>query len=459
MNAPSDPSASRGTLLPRLGLGDATLLVIGTIIGAGIFSTPGFVAGALRDETLVLFAWVVGGGVALAGALSYAELGAAWPRAGGHYVYMRLAYGPFWGFLDGWAALLVNFPGSIAAMSLALAAYLGQLIPGLGERIVLVAVPFVGWNLTVGQAVAVAVILSLSFVNYLGVKAGAWVQNVVTGVKVLVFAAFIVVGFLWIPSGGEAILPPSAGAWQWSAFGGALIAVMFTYFGWDSATYLASEIRRPSRNLPLAALWGTLIVMAIYVALNVIFLRTVPLEEAKGSVVVADLAARRIFGPVASRAVTAAVIVSILGGLNATVLTGPRITYAMAQDGVFFRFAGTVHPRWRTPSSAIWVQAGWAVVLALTGTFEALFTAVGFVITLLAGATAVGVLVLRRRFPEVPRPYRTWGAPVTPLLFAGATAWIGISGVIENPAYSLGGLAVMASAWPAYRWWKSAPSG
>jgi APA family basic amino acid/polyamine antiporter len=242
--------------------------------------------------------------------------------------------------------------------------------------------------------------------------------------------------------------------WEWSVLGSALIAVMFTYFGWDSATYIASEVRQPGRNLPLAALWGTLAVMAIYLLLNLIFLRAVPIEQASGSVVVADLAARRIFGPVASRAVTLAIIISILGGLNGMILTGPRIAYAMARDGVFFRLAGNVHARHGTPSSAIWIQAGWSVLLALTGTFEALFTATGFVITILAGLTAVGVLVLRRKHPDVPRPYHAWGAPATPLVFALAALWIGISSAIENPVYSLGGAIVIASAWPAYRLWR-----
>lgn len=454
MNTSSDPSASRSALLPKLGLGDATLLVIGTIIGGGIFTTPGFVSGALRDEQLILGAWAIGGIIALAGALSYAELGATWPRAGGHYVYMRLAYGPFWGFVDGWAATLITFPGSIAAMALAFAAYLGQLIPGLDSGATVFAVPGVGWHLTRGQSIAVGVILMLSAVNYVGVAAGAWLQNVVTSVKVLVFTAFIVVGLYWLPTGSSMQAASSSVAWSWSLLGSSLIAVMFTYFGWDSATYIASEVKDPGRNLPLSALWGMFAVIAIYLLLNFVFLRAVPADQASGSVIVADLAAQNIFGPAAGRAVTTAIVISIIGGLNGMVLTGPRIAYAMAGDGLFFRFAGKVHRTHRTPSSAIWIQAGWSSLLALTGTFEALFTATGFVITLLAGMTAVGVLVLRRTHPDTPRPYRAWGAPVTPLLFAVAAGWIGLSSVIEHPVYSLVGLGAVLSAWPVYRVWK-----
>ncbi len=442
------------TLDKRLSLTSATLLVVGTIIGAGVFSTPGFVAATLGAPWLIILAWVLGGAISLAGALSYAELGAAWPDAGGHYVYMRRAYGPFWGFLDGWTAMLINFPGSIAAMSIALAAYLGELIAPLAATRVILSIPAVG-NVSVGQVVVVITIGLLSGINHLGIREGAWVQNVVTGLKVVVFAVFIIAGLIAEPatpgvlSSGGSETPFSV-----SALGVALIAVMFTYFGWDSATYVAGEVRNPRRNLPLAALWGTLGVTAIYVALNVVFLRAVPAQALEGSVVIADVAARSLFGPVASRLVTVAVIVSILGGLNAMVMTGPRVIYAMSRDGVFFSGAGRLDEKRRTPARAIWIQAGVSAVLAFTGTFEALFTAAGFVITLLAGATAIGVLVLRRREPNHPRPYRTWGAPATPILFALAALWIGISSIIEQPIYSVAGLAVIGSAWPAYRLWR-----
>ena len=455
MNGASDT----GSLRPQLGLGDATLLVIGAILGAGIFTTPGFVADMLRSEAAILLAWVVGGVIALAGALSYAELGAAWPRAGGHYVYMRMAYGPFWGFLDGWASALINFPGSIAALALAAAAYLGELMPVLDAGRIVAHLPL-GVEVTMGQSVAAAVIVILSAVNDFGVRPGVWVQNVTAVLKVAIFAVFIVVGLLWsVPEAAAEPMASAPGPIRLSALGAALIAVMFTYFGWDSATYVASEIRRPSRNLPLAALWGTLTVAALYIALNIVFLRVVPPDQMGRSVVVADTAARTLFGPIASRAVTAAIVLCILGGLNATILTGPRVLYAMSRDGLFFRGAAKVHPHRHTPRHAIWMQAGLSVLLALTGTFEALFTAAGFVITLLAGATAVAVLVMRRRRPDHPRPYRAIGAPLTPLLFAAAALWIAVSSIVERPVYSLGGLAVLLTAWPVYRAWAARGGG
>ncbi|MDP6125306.1 MAG: amino acid permease [Candidatus Latescibacteria bacterium] len=428
-------------LRPELGVADAILLIIGTIIGAGIFVTPGYVTQTLGDEGLVLAAWVLGGVVALAGALSYAELGAAWPRVGGHYVYMRLAYGLFCGFLDGWAALLVNFPGSIAALALAASGYLGAIVPGIDGD---------GYT---GKLVAVALILGLSLVNYWGVRTSARLQNTVTLLKMSALLALIIAGLFWTaPEATSVTKPPFK--FSSTAMGGAMIAVMFTYFGWDSATYIASEVRRPSRTLPVAALLGTLAVVAIYVAINVVFLKAVPVGSTGGAGIVADQVARAIFGPWASKVVTAVAVVSILGGLNAMILTGPRISYAMAKDSLFFRFAGKVNTKHQTPGPAIWLQAALAVVLALTGTVEQLFTAAGFVITLLAGATAVAVLVLRRSHPDVDRPYRTLGAPVTPLLFAAAAAWIGVSSVVENPVPSLAGLATIAISWPIYKLWR-----
>jgi basic amino acid/polyamine antiporter, APA family len=447
-------------LKEHIGFPSAVLLIIGTIIGAGVFSTPGFVASLLHSPWLILVAWALGGAISLAGALSYAELGAAWPHPGGHYVYMRRAYGPFWGFVDGWAAMLINFPGSIAAMSIALAAYLGELLPGLATGRILIALPWLP-DLTVGRVVAVTTIVALSTVNHAGIREGTWVQDVVTALKIVIFTAFIVMGLILIPDSAQ--LPsasantldttPVTGLATISALGAALIAVMFTYFGWDSATYVASEVKNPQRNLPRAALLGTLVVTAIYLALNVVYLRVVPPEEMTGSIVIADVAAQALFGPTASKLVTAAIVLSILGGLNAMVLTGPRIMYAMARDGVFFKSVGEVNTQTQTPVRAIWIQAAISAVLAWSGAFEALFTAAGFVITLLAGATALAVLVLRRKLPDHPRPYRTWGAPATPILFVVAALWIGVSSIIEQPLYSLGGLLVIASAWPAYRLW------
>ena len=244
-------------LRKHIGFPSATLLIIGTIIGAGVFSTPGFVAEVLTSPWLIMVAWALGGAISLAGALSYAELGAAWPHPGGHYVYMRRAYGPFWGFVDGWAAMLINFPGSIAAMSIALAAYLGELIPGLAAQRILVALPLFP-DITAGRVVAVGAIVCLSAINHAGVREGTWVQDVVTALKVVVFTAFIVAGFLYAPETqpvSEATTnvlagTPEIGFGTISALGAALIAVMFTYFGWDSATYVASEVKQPQRNLP-----------------------------------------------------------------------------------------------------------------------------------------------------------------------------------------------------------------
>ncbi len=425
----------------RLGRFDSIMMMVGIVIGSGIFLTTGIMARSIPSPTLILLAWLVGGAITLTGAVTFAELGAAMPQAGGQYVYLREAYGPLAGFLFGWILFLISMGGSIAALAVGFAEYLGYFLPSLS-----------------GKVVAVGVIVLLSAFNYIGVGLGKSIQNIFTVAKIGAMAAFIILGL----TVGRVIeidwtLNPqgAASASLWVGFGVAIIAVQWAFDGWHNVTYIAGEIKDPRRNLPVALIAGTLIITALYLLINYVYLLALPMNEMAGVVRIAERSSTALFGGATAGLISAAVLISIFGALNGAIFAAPRVYYAMARDRVFFQKVGQVHPRFGTPAFAILLQCLWAGALALTGTYEQLFTYVVFVTLTFWIAAVAAVFVLRRRRPDMPRPYRTPGYPVVPAVFIAATAAILINTLFARPVESLAGLGLTLLGIPVYYYWRN----
>lgn len=434
-----------------LGVFDAAMVVVGGIVGAGIFINPSIVAQRLDSSALVLLAWVAGGAVALIGAFAYAELGALFPRAGGQYVYLRDAYHPLIAFLYGWGLLLMIESGAIAAVAMTFSQY---------------ALRLVGVEQAGGlhRSVAIGAILAVSIVNYFGIRPGSRVLNVFVVLKLAALAVLIAAG-LWSPAGAgvpdaSAIAPRAASDVPvLVAFGAALIPILFSYGGWQNANYVAEEMHDPSRTLPRSLLLGTTIVVLVYVSINVAYLRALGVDGLAATSTPATDAARAWFGAAGDRFVTAAIAVSTLGFLHLCVLAPTRVYYAMAADGVFFAGVARLHPRFQTPSLAIVLQSSWALVLVLSGSYAQLLDYVVFADWIFFGLTVGAVLIFRRRLPHASRPFRMWGAPVTPALFVVVAVVVVISVVRVSPWQSLMGGVLMAAGVPAFLLWRRASAG
>jgi basic amino acid/polyamine antiporter, APA family len=451
--------ASSPTLVRSLTAWDGTLLTIGSIVGTGIFITTADMAKVLPHNGLILLVWLAGGLLTLAGALTYGELGAMYPRAGGLYHYVKEAYGPLWGFLYGWTAFLVIMSGGIAALGVAFGEYLGSFLPFFSTRNVLLSVPLGSWTWTLsgGQVAAVLAILLLTAVNHFGLKEGAWVQNALTVIKIGSIVVFVALG-LFAPAHVEPDLTGPVGAVPGgllAAFGVAMIAALWTYDGWYGLTCSAGEMRDPGRGLPRGLIFGTATVMLLYLLLNLVYERALTVPAMAETPRIAETAAAVLFGPGAARLISLAVLISTFGCISSTILYSSRIYLPMAEDGVFFRSLARIHPRHRTPVPSLWAQTVWAIVLTVSGTYSQLYTYVIFASVVFHAMTAAAVFVLRRRRPEVPRPYRTWGYPVVPALFILACLLLIANTLQASPRESLIGLALVALGLPAYAMFRS----
>ncbi len=441
-----------------LGVWSAVSIVVGTIIGSGIFLVPSSMIQHVGSPKTVLLIWVFGGLLSLAGALSYAELATAMPAAGGEYVFLREGYGRFWGFLYNWTMTWVGKSGGVAAMATGFTYYLANFIPEFDIVVYRIDAP-IGphggpLEITYGQLAAIGVIASLAFINYFGVQVGGRVQVGVTAAKVGLILAIVVIGLAWSGSGAAKLstrVPATGGL---TGFFAALVAALWAYDGWNNAPMVASEVRHPQRDLPRALIGGVLLVMGVYLLANLAYFCALSAPEIAASDRVAATMMERIFGPAGAAAVSIAAMVSIYGAINGSLLSGARIPYAAARDGMFFRFLAYVHPVHRTPSASIFALAGLASVLVLSGRFEQLFTYVIFAEWLLYGLTAAAVIVLRARRPDMPRPYRTLGYPVVPVLFCIVAAGLLISTLATSPRESLMGLTLVLAGIPFYFYWK-----
>ncbi|MDP2955004.1 MAG: amino acid permease [Longimicrobiales bacterium] len=443
------PSESHPTSLPRvLGLWDIVSIVVGGVIGSGIFIVPAAIASQLSSPVLFLGVWVVGGILSFFGALAFAELAAAYPQAGGAYVYLREAYGPMVAFLFGWTLFLVVDSGAIATLAVAFSTtYLPYFVP---------------LSPVAAKLVSAAMVAGLVAVNYVGVRQGANLQNVLTVIK---FGALVgVCGAVVLFVDGETshLVTPAIPSPSWSLAGGfgvALVAVLWAYKGWEGASYSTGETRDPARNLPWGLFIGTVAIIGIYLATNLAYLYVFPTADIAVSQRVASDAMSLAIGPLGASAVALVILFSIVGAANQVLLTSPRVYFAMSKDELFFRGMAHVHPRYQTPHVAIVAMGVWAIVLSLSGTFQQLFTYVIFGQWIFFGLTVGAVFILRRKRPDLPRPYRTTGYPLTPALFILGALGISLSTLVNELWNALAGVFIIALGLPAYFYWKRKAGG
>lgn len=440
------------TLERRLGPFDGAAIIVSNVIGGGILFLPPQIAASVPNPVMFLLTWLAGGLLAFAGAMAYAELAALRPRAGGEYVYLRDAYGRLAGFLTGWTSFVAGFSGAMAASAIVLALYLDRFIPGAANSTALfvVPIPYVPLTFSVQTLVASSAIIVAALIHIVGVGPGRAVTNVLASLKVAAFVGFIAFGLtLGTGTGGnlQQAVAPVTGA----GFLLALIPIMFTYSGWNAAAYMAEEIRNPGRNVPLALAAGTVAVTVIYLLMNVLFLYVMPIGElaaVQGSVL--DVVADRLLGVRAGDVMGVVSIISLAAGINAFTFAGPRVYFAMARDGLFFRSAGRVHPKFKTPAASIAAQAAFAVLLVLTGSLDALANYVGFAITLFLGLAVAAVFVLRSREPDAPRPFKALGYPVTPAIFVLACVAIVINAFYSDLTRTLIGTGIILAGIPLF---------
>jgi APA family basic amino acid/polyamine antiporter len=456
----SNTSASPG-LVRGLSLFDSTSLLVGSVIGSGIFVAPSLMAGRIETPGLILGLWLLGGFLTLCGALAYAELAAALPRAGGQYVYLREAFSPLFGFLYGWTFLTAINTGFIAAVGVAFAKYLGVFLPAIGEGNVLLRLA--GWSFTSAQAVALLVILALTVLNVTGLRAGASVQNVFTALKVGAVVVLVAVALFsqrgsldnFFPLAEVRLGPEGERLGLFAALAVAMSYALFAYDAWFAVSFTAEEIVEPERNLPRALILGTLIVTVVYCSAVAVYMYAVPADEMFQVTDnrIAFEAARRLMGEGGVRFVVAAILASAFGCVNGLILSGARVLFAMARDGLFFRGAAVVHSEYRTPATALILQGMVAAGLTLTGTYSDLLTLSAFSSLLLNVMTIVGLFVLRRTRPELPRPYKAWGYPVVPALYVAISAFFLVYTLIGDPRNAGLGLLLTLLGVPAFAYW------
>ena len=453
MQVQTTPAAPDEGLVRAIGLGSAILIVIGSVVGSGIFLTTGGMAALIPSASLLLLAWVLGGILSIAGGLTYAEMGAMFPRSGGVYVFLREAYGGLPAFLYGWASLMVIISGSIAAVAVGFAEYLSYFVPALStsNAVLALPVPWGTFTISAGQLVACASISVLGAVNYVGVRSGNMVNVVMTAAKVAGLSAIPIMAIIagnvqpaYVPVVPIGLERPLA------AFGVAMIAVLWTYESWYYVTYAAGEIKDPQRNVPRALIIGVVALMTIYVIVNIAYLYAMTVAEMSGVTRIAEKAALTLMGPSGAGFIAATVVISTFGCNAAGLLGGSRVLFAMGRDGVFLPAAGRVHRTHRTPHVAIVALTAWSAILTLSGTYEQLFTYVMFSSILFSMAAGLALFRLRRTHPDHPRPYHAWGYPLVPALFVLGSGAFVLNTLLERPVESIAGLGLLALGVPVY---------
>jgi APA family basic amino acid/polyamine antiporter len=439
------PPASKAPELARvLGLFSIIGIIVGAMIGSGIFINPAKVARDVGTPELMLLVWIVGGMLSFFGALAVSELAAAYSQAGGIYIYLREAYGPLVAFLFGWTLFLVIESGTIATLAVGFSS---------------LYLPYF-FQLTALQTkvVAISLIAILAAVNILGVRKGAFLMNFLTSIKFIGLIGVCAVVFLF--AGGSAANFVSAGPAAPAGgglpgrFGVALVAALWAYKGWEASTYSAGEVRNPQRTIPLGLFIGTLAVVFLYILANLAYLYVFPAPRMAASGRIAADVMQAAVGPLGASVVTLIILLSMAGTANGHILTTPRVFYAMARDGLFFKGVAKVHPRYLTPWVSIAMLSGWAALLSLSGTFEQLFSYVIFGFWIFMGLTVAGVIILRRKRPDLPRPYRTWGYPLTPFLFILSSVYLTVNSLVRTFRNSAIGLGLITMGIPVYFFWK-----
>jgi basic amino acid/polyamine antiporter, APA family len=446
--------------LRQIGVFSASSLVVSNMVGAGIFTASGFMITNLRSPLLLLAIWLLGGLLSLAGAALYGELGASMPRVGGDYVYLRQAYGRFWAFLDGWVTFFAGMSGPIALTAIGFVQYLTPFFPWLSTQghKPLLNVLGLTVNFSIGHLVAIAAIWLLTLIHYLGINVSGRIQSAITLLNLGLIIGFVALAFgagtgSWenLKVSGAFSFPLTVDSLPSVAV--ALVMVMYAYSGFNAGAYVGGEIRNPGRNLPLALLLGTGLVVLLYFLLNLVYVYALPPELMSGRIEVANAAAERLFGPSRAKFFSIVIAFCVLACSSAMACISPRMYYVMAKDKFFFPFAGKLSPRFRTPGNALVLQGIWASTLVVMGTFSQLLTYCGFMLSLLATLTVSSVFILRRRHPEMPRPYKTWGYPYTPIFYVGVSVWMMVYVLATQPGESLIGLGIAAAGIPVYMFW------
>jgi basic amino acid/polyamine antiporter, APA family len=455
----TDPTDSKPTLVRGLGLLDSVLLLVSGIIGSSIFLTAKDIAGPLPQPVLFLAVWVLGALLSLCACFAFAELGSMFPDSGGQYIYLREAYGDLIAFLYGWMLFSVANGGTIAALSVASAAYLGQVFPCVSQDHI--SFSFAGIAVTRAHLLGLVLIAVVTYVNVVGLRWGALLQNVSTWTKFTAMAAFVVLGFAigkgnWsnFHAHGVGLTMGMGPAQLISAMGVGLIAVYWAYDGWVYITWVAGEVKNPRRNVPLAMVLGVLAVGAIYIAMNVTYVYALPLKEVAAHETIAHTAASALFSPQAAVWLSLVIAISCFSAAATCTLSGARVYQAMAQDGVFFKRMAVIHPKWRTPAFSLFGQGIWAAALTISGRYDQLYTYVILGMVLSYELTVIGMFWLRWKRPDIPRPYRCTGYPWLPALYliAGA-AWI-LNTVWKRPVEAFWSIVIVLIGVPGYLYWK-----
>lgn len=453
-------------LVRALGPWASAAIVVGTMIGTGIFLKPAEMAHEGRYVSVIFAAWIVGGILSLFGALSYAELGAAIPEAGGEYAYLRRGFGPVWGFLFGWMHSIVGRPASASSIAAGLVRFLGFLVPAIAAPLftVHIAIPgLTGWIkpydfvFTWAQPLAVFWLALMTGVNYLGVRLGGAVQVLLTAIKVV--SVLIVIGVALFGSAGGAtagdpIWPVSLNSGVFGAFLAALAAALWAYDGWEDLNLVGSEVKDPHKNFPLALVGGVSVVAVIYLLFSAACLQVLPFQSVAASQHVASDVVEHVAGRSAAGWITLAMVISAVGSMNSSVLSGARVPYAMARDGIFFRIADGIHPKYRTPGRALIFQGVLASLMALTGSFEELTNLFIFATWIFYGLAVVALFRLRRTEPDLPRPYHCWGYPWVPGIFVAGALALTVNVWIDRPGRSSIGFLLILAGLPFYRHWR-----
>jgi basic amino acid/polyamine antiporter, APA family len=452
-------------LVRGLGAWASAAIVVGTMIGTGIFLKPAEMAREGRTVSVVFAAWIVGAILSIFGALSFAELGAAIPEAGGEYAYLRRAFGPVWGFLFGWMHSIVGRPSSLASIAAGMMRFVGFLIPAVGAPLFTVHIPAIGgwiahydFVFTWAQPLAVLWLAFMTGVNYLGVRLGGAVQVFLTAIKIM--SVVIVIGVAFFSPAGAPHAPdpfwPAAGdsfGTIFAAFLATLAAALWAYDGWEDLNLVGSEVADPQRNFPRALVGGVSFVAIIYLLFSAACLKVLPFENVAASQHIASDVVEHVIGRGAAAWITLAMAVSALGSMNSSVLSGARVGYAMARDGIFFKIAGGIHPKFRTPARALIFQGLLASLMALTGTFEELSNLFIFAAWIFYGFAVVALFRMRRTEPDLPRPYRCWGYPWVPGLFVAGALALTINIWIQRPGRSSIGMLLILAGLPFYKMW------
>jgi APA family basic amino acid/polyamine antiporter len=431
----------------KLGLFPATNIVVANMIGAGIFTTSGLLMSGLNNPLLMLALWLIGGIIALCGALSYGELGAAMPGAGGEYLFLSKLYHPVFGFLSGWVSFIVGFSAPIAASAMGFSEYFCRAIPAIPDYIMGAGI----MNLAATKKLlSVIVILIFTFIHYRGIKSGAFIQNILTVLKVALILFLLLAGFLSgkgdisnFSSGGD-VSPGFAG---WKTIGLSLMWIMFAYSGWNASTYLGGEIKNPTKILPRSLIYGTGIVIFLYLSINILYVYGIKPQEMKGVISVGGLAMGNFFGKSADTLFSLLIAFALFSSLSAFIIIGPRVYYSMAKDGLFFKSVSKIHPKFQVPSNSIILQCLIAVILALSGTFEQVLTYMGFALGIFPILTVSGVIKMRK---DNPTALRMPGYPYTQILYVTTGVLILILSYLERPVESSIALFVVVAGIPAY---------